>query len=235
MRRAYSYIQIKTITNQILNQKKINNQKIIIINQLKLKNFTSFNNLNINFSPKINIIINKNNTKKTHLLKTTYKLYTNTSFFKNTPNLNKTKLKTTLTTKFLHLFIPLNNKLKKIHLHKTKKHTNLTTQFTKKQKINTTFFNNSSKLSIKNSHNYTKYQTKPIFIPTKKILSLIKNITNKTHNQKTIKLIFNNNYINLTKTLTKSNNKNLNIQINQNPKLNSIIPQLINLINKHYQ
>ena len=40
-----------------------------MIENIKLRNFTAFNKLDIPLSPKINIIIGENGTGKTHLLK----------------------------------------------------------------------------------------------------------------------------------------------------------------------
>ena len=45
-----------------------------MIEKLTLKNFTVFENLEIDFSPRINIIIGENGTGKTHLLKAAYAL-----------------------------------------------------------------------------------------------------------------------------------------------------------------
>ena len=42
------------------------------ITQLQLTNFTKFSNLTINFSPRVNVIIGKNGTGKTQLLKAAY-------------------------------------------------------------------------------------------------------------------------------------------------------------------
>ena len=43
-----------------------------MITQLKLKNFTAFSQLTVDFSPKINVIIGENGNGKTHVLKAAY-------------------------------------------------------------------------------------------------------------------------------------------------------------------
>lgn len=40
-----------------------------MIERLELKNFTVFNGLTLELSPKVNVIIGENSTGKTHLLK----------------------------------------------------------------------------------------------------------------------------------------------------------------------
>src|SRR5690554_4044611 len=123
----------------------------MMIDRLELKNFTSFGDLNIDFSPKINVIIGENGTGKTYLLKAAYGLCAGASFFKSKPDLGKAELEAALTAKFLRLFMPLDNKLGKMHLHGAREHASLTAQFAEGQKVNAIFFNNSSELSIKDS------------------------------------------------------------------------------------
>lgn len=206
-----------------------------MIDRLELKNFTSFGNLEINFSPKINVIIGENGTGKTHLLKAAYGLCAGASLFKSKPSLGKAELEATLTAKFLRLFMPLDDKLGKMHLHGAREHAILTAQFAEGQKVNATFFNNSSELSIKDSQSYAKYRAEPVFIPTKEVLSLVKGMADETHDQKTVELIFDDGYVDLAKALTKTSDESLHARINEDPRLNSIIPQLVSLIGGRYQ
>ncbi len=43
-----------------------------MITKLKFKNFTGFKELEINFSPGINVFVGENGTGKTHILKVVY-------------------------------------------------------------------------------------------------------------------------------------------------------------------
>ena len=54
-----------------------------MIEHLHLRNFTVFNNLKLDFSPRINVIIGENGTGKTHLLKAAYCLCAGASLFNN--------------------------------------------------------------------------------------------------------------------------------------------------------
>ena len=47
-----------------------------MITKLRLKNFTAFKELEIDFSSKVNVIIGENGTGKTHLLKAAYAVCT---------------------------------------------------------------------------------------------------------------------------------------------------------------
>ncbi|WP_207775141.1 AAA family ATPase [Tamilnaduibacter salinus] len=223
------------MADRVLGQGIVNNRKVMMIDQLELKNFTSFGDLDIDFSSKINVIIGENGTGKTHLLKAAYGLCAGASLFKNRSDLGKAELEAALTAKFLRLFMPLDDKLGKMHLHGAREQASLTAQFAEGQKVNATFFNNSTELSIKDSQSYAKYRAEPVFIPTKEVLSLVKGMADETHDQKTVELIFDDGYVDLAKALTKASGEDLDARINEDPRLNSIIPQLVSLVGGCYQ
>ena len=86
-----------------------------MIDRLELNNFTAFNALALDFSPKINVIIGENGTGKTHLLKAAYGLCAGAPLFKNKPDTSGDELEAALTAKLLRLFMPLDDKLGKMH------------------------------------------------------------------------------------------------------------------------
>ena len=53
-----------------------------MITELNLRNFTTFEKLDLSFSPKINVIIGENGTGKTHALKAAYALCSGGHIFK---------------------------------------------------------------------------------------------------------------------------------------------------------
>lgn len=145
-----------------------------MIERLELKNFTVFANLPIDFSSKINVIIGENGTGKTHLLKAAYSLCAGATLFKNKPDTNEDELKAALTEKLIRLFMPLDDKLGKIHRQGATDRAYLSAQFNQDKKIVTTFFNNSKALDIQNFTNYEQYHEEAVFIPTKEMLSFMK-------------------------------------------------------------
>ena len=148
-----------------------------MITRLKLSNFTNFSKLEIEFSAKINVIIGENGTGKTHLLKAAYGLCTGSTLYKNKPDISQDDLEAALTTKMLRLFMPLDDKLGKIHRHGATEQAQLHVEFALGQKLTTTFFNNSQSLVIQKRANYKQYQDEPVFIPTKEVLSFMKGFT----------------------------------------------------------
>lgn len=145
-----------------------------MLEKLELTNFTGFEKLDITFSAKVNVIVGENGTGKTHLLKAAYALCAGAPLFKNKPDLNDDELATALTTKLLRLFMPLDDKLGKLHRQGATEQANFSAQFFQGQKIAATFFNNSKALAIQSRANYEKFQNEAVFIPTKEVLSFMK-------------------------------------------------------------
>jgi energy-coupling factor transporter ATP-binding protein EcfA2 len=206
-----------------------------MIERLELRNFTAFSNLSLDLSPKINVIIGENGTGKTHLLKAAYGLCAGAPLFKNKPDTSGDELAAALTAKLLRLFMPLDDKLGKMYRQGATGQAYLCSRFAQGQKIAATFSNNSRTLAIKDRVNYEQYQAEAIFIPTKEVLSLVKGMTDKSHDQKTVELIFDDGYVDLANALMKSDYEDAEAKINLDPRLNTIIPQLVNLIGGRYQ
>jgi predicted ATPase len=206
-----------------------------MIERLEIKNFTTFNSLTLDLSPKINIIIGENGTGKTHLLKAAYGLCAGAPLFKNKPGTGKEELKAALTRKLLRLFMPLDDKLGKMHRQGAIEQACLSVQFAQGQKISTTFFYNSKAFDIQEWNNYEQYQSEAVFIPTKEVLSLVKGMTNESHDQQTVELIFDDGYVDLANALMQSGEEDSEARINLDPRLNTIIPELVNLIGGRYQ
>ena len=145
-----------------------------MITKLDIKNFTVFNNLTIDFSSKINVIIGENGTGKTHLLKAAYGLCSGSTLFKNKPDIGKDDIEAALTSKLLQLFMPLDDKLGKLRRHGVAENAQLEAQFALDKKIAVSFHTNSKSLAIQNSSNYEQYLSEPVYIPTKEVLSFMK-------------------------------------------------------------
>lgn len=145
-----------------------------MIEHLELKNLTVFTDLTLELSPKINVIIGENGTGKTHLLKAAYGLCAGAPLFKNKPETRKDELEASLTAKLLRLFMPLDDKLGKMHRQGATDQAYLSARFTGGKEITTTFYNNSRALAVQNSANYEQYQAEAVFIPPKEVLSFMK-------------------------------------------------------------
>jgi energy-coupling factor transporter ATP-binding protein EcfA2 len=205
-----------------------------MIERLTLKNFTVFTDLTLEMSPRINVIIGENGTGKTHLLKAAYGLCGGAPLFKNKPEISSEELEAALTTRLLRVFMPLDDKLGKLHRQGATDQACLSAHFVGGHKIAATFFNNSKALAVQDRTQYDQYQAEAVFIPTKEVLSLMKGITNANRDQKTIDLIFDKVYVDLANALMMSGPESMETQVNSNPRLNAIIPRLVELTKGRY-
>ena len=206
-----------------------------MIESITLKNFTVFRELSINFSSKINVIIGENGTGKSHLLKAAYGLCTSAKQFNDKQSVASDALATALTDKFLRLFLPMNNKLGKLRRHGVAENASMAVALTFDKQLEVSFHTNSKNFAIQNNRNYERYSWSPVFIPTKEVLSLVKGMTDNSHDRKTVELIFDDGYVDLANALMQSGQDDIEDSVNINPRLNEIIPELVNLIGGRYQ
>ena len=206
-----------------------------MIERLELKNFTTFTELGIDFSPKINVIIGENGTGKTHLLKAAYGLCAGAPLFKDKPDTSKDELEAVLTAKLLRLFMPLDDKLGKMRRHGVAENAQMEATFAIDKKIAVSFHTNSKSVAIQNHRNYEKYQAEAVFIPTKEVLSLVKGMTDGSHDHRTVELVFDAGYVDLADALMRQGYDDPETKISLDPRFNSIIPKLTNLISGRYR
>ncbi|OSQ35815.1 ATP/GTP-binding protein [Thalassospira sp. MCCC 1A01428] len=207
-----------------------------MIERLELKNFTAFTDLALDFSPKVNVIIGENGTGKTHLLKAAYGLCDAQYFIEQKHPKGDYDLDVVLTTKLLRLFMPMDNKIGKMHCQGATGQASLGAIFSEPHddELRATFSNNSKKLSVEAESKYGDF-AKPVFIPTKEVLSLVKGMTDESHDQNTVELIFDDSYVDLANALMKAGHEDTEAKINLDPRFNTIVPQLVNLIGGRYQ
>lgn len=202
-----------------------------MITRLELKNFTAFEDLAIDFSPKINVIIGENGTGKTHLLKAVYALCgggLNSQAFSS-----KSAFQSAFTTKILRLFMPLDAKLGKMHRQGAKEHACLNAQFASNHKTCVQFFNNSKHITVQEKLPLS--QSGSVFIPTKEVLSLAKGMNRSDADSRTIQMIFDDSYIDLSKTLLRSAFDDPEEKMDLDPRFGDVVPKLVEIIGGKYQ
>ncbi len=148
-----------------------------MIERLKLKNFTVFDDLSVDFSSKINVIIGENGTGKTHLLKAAYGLCSGISSIKNKSEFDGKELVTHMTRRFQRLFMPIENKLGKLYHQGATGKASVTAIFSGGQGFGVNFSKNSRNLTIQGSDGIKHPQGDTVFIPTKEVLSFMKGFT----------------------------------------------------------
>lgn len=199
-----------------------------MIDKLRLKNFTVFDDIDIDFSPGINIIIGENGTGKTHLMKAAYVLAGATRddrFYKYGKSIIDT-----LTKRMIGVFDPLDGKLGNIKKNESSEKASLDMLFDESQRIEISFSKESENIVIETNLSYEKYKREPVFIPTKEILSLIKRSTSNELLETAFKSLFDETYTGLFDSLLIPYKTDSVDWIDLEPRLVKVYPQLINLI-----
>lgn len=224
-----------------------------MISQLYLERFTAFDELNINFSPKINIIIGENGTGKTQLLKAAYALSMTAATHDVVPKSPDEDVLIWLSKKLIRLFMPIDNHLgnlrragSKVAGHFSANHFGsshlsrsgqavLGAEFAPSGGLEVRFTGKADAISQSIFTVQKKLESHPVFIPTKEVLSLVKGISAVNYDQATIESIFDDGYLDLVQMLLCDEISNAEELINADPRLASIVPSLTNLIGGRYK
>jgi len=203
-----------------------------MITRLELKKFTAFTDLTIDFSPKINVIIGENGNGKTQLLKSVYALCGGGALqVGSTGN----ELALALTRKLVRLLMPLDDKLGNMRRPGARGNAQLKATFALGEELALTFNGSSEVATVNSNAAYANYRAEPIFVPTKEVLSLVRGMTDANHDQRTVELIFDDGYLDLAQMLLRKSVDDPESRINLDPRFDSIVPKLANLIGGRYQ
>ena len=206
-----------------------------MITRLELSNFTSFGEFSIDFSPKINVIIGENGSGKTHLLKAAYGLCAGAPLYTNKPDATNEQLKAVLTHKLVKLFMPLDDNLGRLRRNEAKAPAQLLARFASGAEVSGTFNVGSKSLKVKEDSLYRESLGAATFIPTKEVLSLVKGMTDPSHDERTVELIFDAGYVDLAEALMRQTTDDPEDKVNQDPRFAAIVPSLVNLIGGRYR
>lgn len=205
-----------------------------MITELKLKNFTAFDDLEIQFSPKINVIIGENGTGKTLLLKVAYSLCAGNIGLKAGTQVDSDKIRRAVTSKLLRVFMPMNDKIGKMRKIGSTEGAQFEVGLELDKKLSASFKSNSKYISIGEDFNYINYDYTPIFIPTKEVLSLIQGVAIETTDQETLKRIFDDTYLDLCDFVRRPVKRLNNEELDIDPRFGSIFPEIVNTIGGKY-
>lgn len=196
-----------------------------MISNLQLKNFTAFTDLAIDFSPGINIIIGENGTGKTQLLKAILALCG--------PEARAKHAGEQLARKLCRLYHPLSGSVGALRRSGTRGEALLSATFAAGQTVTAQFSGTASEVKVSTS---TGDELAPaIFIPTKEVLSLVRGLIADKPDQATLDRIFDDGYLDLARQLSKEGADDLDTKVKLDPRFDSIVPRLANLIGGRYE
>lgn len=196
-----------------------------MITNLKLKNFTAFTELSIDFSPGINIVIGENGTGKTQLLKAILAL--------SGPDAWSEQANEKFANKLCRIYQPLGDKVGDLRRAGTRGNAVLGASFASGQKITAKFSGNATAAKVTPGIGGTPAAA--LFIPTKEVLSLVRGLTADEPHQPTIERIFDDAYLDLAHQLIREGADDLDAKVQLDPRFASIVPRLANLIGGRYE
>lgn len=206
-----------------------------MIENLELENFTVFSKLKMDFSPKINVIIGENSTGKTHLLKAAYAVCSGNDQLKSNPEVPISDIEKALTTKLIRLFLPLDQKLAKIHSHGAKEKARLSASFGSGKNVTITFSNRASSVSVQNPNVYERDSREPVFIPTKEVLSLLPGFALADWDDPILNRLFDDTYLDLCQSLLKPTPNDTEEKVNLDPRFGTIYSSITSMISGRYE
>ncbi len=171
-----------------------------MIERLSLKNFAAFSNLNVNFSPRINVIIGENSCGKTQLLKAAYALTSSNDELSKEAPVSKTTVQSVLTQKILGIYKPNDGKLGSLNHRGSKETTEISATFFSGRTVGGSFTSRSSKVEPSGDFN-TPDNGGGVFIPTKEVLSFLEGFASPESHQPTVQRLFDTTYFDLTHKL----------------------------------
>ena len=204
-----------------------------MITKLELNNFTTFEKLDIDFSPRINVIIGENGTGKTQLLKAAYTLASTSS--QNSAVTDPKELEKIFTDKFTRIFMP--DDLKIGRLARCQESLCATVQgdflengrFEKKIKFDFSTRGQSLKIDEKYKSQGDLYAMSPIFIPTKEVISLYRGLLNEPSHKDVFQNIFDDSYFDLCNKLSQTPSEE------NEPRIQAFLEDIVNKIQGRFE
>jgi energy-coupling factor transporter ATP-binding protein EcfA2 len=198
-----------------------------MINQLQLERFSTFDDLTIDFSPKINIIIGENGTGKTQLLKAVYAMCS-----AEANDLSAADALHKLTHKFVRLYMPLGGAVGELKKTGSRGDANLQAEFPLGRHLHIRF--NGASTEVRANLKNGPAEPPAIFIPTKEVMSLARGLSSDASDLKTIETIFDDGYTDLAEKLFEKIEADLTAKIQVDPRFFEVVPKLSKVIGGRY-
>lgn len=198
-----------------------------MICQLHLERFTAFDDLTIDFSPRINIIIGENGSGKTQLLKAIY-----AACSAEANDLEAADTLNTLTQKLIRLFMPLSGAVGELKKSGSRGDANLKASFPLGRDLHIRF--NGTSTAVRADTKNGPAEPPAIFVPTKEVMSLARGLSSSTTHRETIEAIFDAGYTDLAEKLFEKIESDLAVKIQTDPRFFGIVPKLSSVIGGRY-
>ncbi len=200
---------------------------------IQIENFTAFGNLDIPLSPRINVIIGSNGTGKTHLLKAIYALAIASQPASAVEGSEK-DIDTQLTNKLLRVFSPGESRIGALRARGASGGARLCLKGSDDTQVTISFNSRSKGVQVERDAR-TEAQSRPVFIPTKEVLSLVRAMQNESHDRATVEMIFDDTYLDLAELLANPGFEDEAASLAEDPRLSNIVRELVSLVGGRYR
>lgn len=203
-----------------------------MITGVEIESFTAFGKLEVSLSSRVNVIIGSNGTGKTHLLKAIYALAIAGQFPSDTER-SKKDLETGLSKKLLRIFSPDESKIGGLRASGSTAPARLCLKGSDDSRLAISFSGNSKVARLERDVG-SEVQSRPVFIPTKEILSLVRGMRHSDHDRATVEMIFDDTYIDLAERLVHPGFEDEASSLEEDPRLSNIVRELVGLVGGRY-
>lgn len=203
-----------------------------MIANIEFENFTAFEKLDLSLSPRINVIIGSNGTGKTHLLKAIYGL--GLIAYGNFPERSEAGFADTASGKFLRVFSTEDDKVGMLSSKGAQSQAKVRLVSSDDSSVSVNFGARSQYLEIDSVKASSKSAEKPVYIPTKEVLSLVRGIRHPDHDRATVEMIFDDGYVNLAELLVQPGFDEKTSGPVEDPRLSNVIRNLVALVGGRY-
>lgn len=200
---------------------------------IEIENFTAFGNLDIPLSPRINVIIGSNGTGKTHLLKAIYALAIASQPASAVEGSEK-DASAQLTNKLLRVFSPGESRIGALRARGAAGGARLCLTGSDDTRVAISFNSNSRGVQVEKDAR-SEAQSRPVFIPTKEVLSLVRAMQNESHDRATVEMIFDDTYLDLAALLATPGFEDEAATLSEDPRLSNIVRELVALVGGRYR
>ena len=200
---------------------------------IEIENFTAFGKVDIPLSPRINVIIGSNGTGKTHLLKAIYTLAIASQPASEGEGSEK-GTDTLLTNKLLRVFSPGESRTSELWARGASGGARLCLKGSDDTQVAISFNRRSKNVQVETDAR-SEAQSRPVFIPTKEVLSLVRAMQDENHDRATVEMIFDDTYLDLAALLTTPSFEDEATNLEEDPRLSNIVRELVSLVGGRYR
>ena len=200
---------------------------------VEIQSFTAFGNVEVMLSPRVNVIIGSNGTGKTHFLKAIYAL-AGTGQRSSKEVHSKWVPAADISKKLLRLFSPEESRIGTLRASGSTASTRLCLKGSDDSSVAISFSGSSKVARLEKSAGAEGQELRPVFIPTKEVLSLVRGMRHPKHDRATVEMIFDDTYIDLAELLVHRGFEDEASRLAEDPRLSNIACELVSLVGGRY-